>query len=59
MEYRQFYNYDVYEDGRVYSHYSNKFLKGDLLEGGYIQYSLIIDGIQKNTKLIDWLRCCI
>lgn len=50
MEYKQFYNYDIYEDGRVYSHYSNKFLKGDLLKGGYIQYSLTINGTQQRYK---------
>lgn len=50
MEYKQFYNYDVYEDGRVYSHYINRFLKGDLLKGGYIQYSLTINGVERKYK---------
>lgn len=31
MEYKKFYNYDVYKDGRVYSHYTNDFLKYDLV----------------------------
>lgn len=25
IEFKKFYNYDVYEDGRVYSHYKNRF----------------------------------
>lgn len=50
MESKQFYNYDVYEDGRIYSHYTNKFLNGDLLKGGYIQYSLTINRKQKKYK---------
>lgn len=35
--------YLVYEDGRVFSTKSNKFLKGDNV-GGYIQYTLCIEG---------------
>lgn len=42
IEFKKFYNYDVYEDGRVYSHYKNRFLKYDLVQG-YVQYTLFID----------------
>lgn len=41
--FKSFYNYDVYDDGRVFSHYSNKFLKGEKTVHGYIQYSLYLD----------------
>lgn len=42
MEKKKFYDYYVYEDGRVYSNLSNKFLKGDNVKG-YIQYSLSLN----------------
>ena len=43
MEYKKFYNYDVYENGDVFSHYRNKFLTKSLVKG-YIQYTLFING---------------
>ena len=30
MIYKKYLNYDVYEDGKVYSYYINGFLKGDI-----------------------------
>lgn len=42
IETRTFYDYDIYEDGRIYSHHSNKFLKPDIVRG-YLQYTLYID----------------
>lgn len=49
-EYRKFYNYDVYEDGRVFSHFRNRFLKGEITKFGYLQYALCIDGEMKKYK---------
>lgn len=43
MIFKKFYNYDVYEDGKIFSHYTNKFLKPDLTKLGYLQVSLTID----------------
>lgn len=61
IEFKKFYNYDVYEDGRVYSHYKNRFLKYDLVQG-YVQYTLFIDKKpyrckrHKKAKLIDYRK---
>lgn len=49
IEYKKFYNYDVYEDGRVYSHYKKDFLKYDLVKG-YAQYTLYIDKRPRRYK---------
>ena len=43
-EKKRFYMYEVYEDGRVFSFYTNKFLKGEITIHGYLQYTLSIDG---------------
>lgn len=40
----------MYEDGTVYSNFSNKFLKPDILKLGYRQYSLSINGKKKRYK---------
>lgn len=37
-------NYIVYEDGKCYSKYSNKFLKPSKQRGGYLIYTLYEDG---------------
>lgn len=50
MKYKKYYDYNVYEDGRVYSTKTNRFLKGDLQKGKYIQYTLSIDGKQIRIK---------
>ena len=42
IEHKKYFNYDVYEDGRVYSNYHNKFLLGDVVRG-YLQYTLVIN----------------
>ena len=44
MRFVKYGNYDVYEDGRVYSHFANKFLKGEQTWTGYLQYTLEING---------------
>lgn len=40
---KEFYNYIVYDDGRVYSKYKSRFLKPDIALG-YEQYTLVVDG---------------
>lgn len=47
MEKKEFYNYYVYEDGRVYSLYWNKFLKGQITRLGYKIYILYVEGEPK------------
>ena len=42
--FKEFYNYLVYDDGRVFSKFRNRFLKGDITKHGYIQYALYING---------------
>lgn len=44
MEYRSYYNYDVYGDGRIYSHFRNRFLHPEITIHGYKQCTLAIDG---------------
>lgn len=39
MMYKEYYNYLVYEDGRLFSKYCNRFLKGDLTKHGYIYHT--------------------
>lgn len=46
---KRFYNYDVYEDGRVYSYYINRFLIGDNVQG-YTQYTMWINKKRKRYK---------
>lgn len=43
MQYKHYYAYDVYEDGRVYSHYRQRFLVGEITKFGYLQYTLYIN----------------
>ena len=49
MKCKKYYNYNVYEDGRVFSNYRNKFLKGDIVHG-YLQYTIQIKGKAKRIK---------
>ena len=48
MEINNYTDYLIYEDGRVFSKKSNKFLKPRLHRGGYQQVSLCKDGKSKN-----------
>ena len=43
--YKEYGNYLIYDDSRVYSKFSNKFLKG-FDRNGYLMYYLYIDGKQ-------------
>lgn len=49
MECKKYYNYNVYEDGRIFSNYRNRFLKGDIVHG-YLQYTIQIKGEAKRIK---------
>lgn len=51
MIFKKFYNYDIYEDGKIFSHYSNKFLSPDIVNGGYLQVTLSIDRKPKRFKV--------
>jgi len=39
----QYYNYEVFEDGRVFSNIRNKFLTGEITHKEYLQYTLSIN----------------
>ena len=47
--FKNFYNYIIYDDGRVFSKYSNKFLKQSIVKG-YVQYTFYIDNKIKRYK---------
>lgn len=47
----KFPNYDIYEDGRVYSHFSNKFLKPSIDKDGYEIIKLSGKDGQKRFKV--------
>lgn len=49
MEKRKFYDYYVYENGRVFSLKTNRFLIGDIAQG-YVQYTLSINKESKRFK---------
>lgn len=58
-EYKKFYNYLVYNDGRVYSLYRKKFLK-PIVVGGYWQYKLYTNDTSKWYKahrLVGYFWC--
>lgn len=43
MEFKDFFTYKVYEDGRIFSSKSNKFLKGEISKQGYQVYRLSVN----------------
>jgi len=43
LHYKEFFSYLAYEDGRVFSTKSNKFLKGEVTKYGYLVYRLSIN----------------
>lgn len=40
MKFRNYDKYEVYDDGRIYSYWTNKFLKPNTLQSGYQQVNL-------------------
>ena len=51
MNFKSFYNYDVYEDGRIYSHYRNRFLEVKPDNFGYKVGVFYIEGKAKKIKI--------
>lgn len=51
MECKSFYNYEVYSDGRIYSHYQERFLNIKPDNFGYIVGTFFIDGKPKKIKV--------
>lgn len=51
MEYKTFYNYDVYDDGRIFSHYQNRFLNIKPDTHGYIVGTFYVEGKPKKIKV--------
>lgn len=51
MIFKKYYNYDVYEDGSIFSHYINRFLKPDFTKKGYYQVTLFIENKPKRIKV--------
>lgn len=50
MSYKMFHRYRVYDDGRIYSEITNKFLSGEITKFGYLQTCLYINGKPKRFK---------
>lgn len=51
MIFKKYYDYDVYEDGSIFSHYTNRFLKPDFTKKGYYQVTLFIEKKPKRIKV--------
>lgn len=51
MEYKSFYNYDIYENGVVYSHYRKRFLNIKPDSHGYIVGVFYINGYRVKIKI--------
>jgi hypothetical protein len=58
--YKTLYGYKIFSDGRVFSKYSNKYLKHDITKNGYEQVTLFNNGekIRKKVhRLVAYLFC--
>lgn len=51
MEYKSYYDYDVYSDGRIYSHFRNRFLRPEITIHGYKQCTLAINGKRVRVRV--------
>lgn len=58
MKKKIFNSYDVYDDGRVYSHYSRKFLKPEVTKFGYLQVTLAVDRKPKRFRVHQLVAQC-
>jgi len=58
METASFYDYLVYEDGRVWSNKRHLFLKPDVQKLGYLQVTLFINGVSKRYKVHRLVALC-
>ena len=54
-KFRNYDKYDVYPDGRIFSYYTNKFLKPGLNSQGYQQVTLVDDEGNKKTYRLNRL----
>lgn len=52
MKFRDYTDYEVYEDGRIYSYKSKKFLKPQTVQGGYQQVCLTDNEGKRKTYLV-------
>ena len=55
MNFKSYYNYDVYEDGRIWSNKSNIFLKQRLDKDGYQTVGLWIKNVKRKTYSVHRL----
>jgi hypothetical protein len=55
MKYKNYYEYDVYEDGKIFSHISNRFLQLKPNSQGYLATTLYPSGVQL-MKTINMLE---
>lgn len=51
MEFKVFYNYDVYKDGRIFSHFVERFLNIKPDNFGYLVGTFFINGKSKKIKI--------
>ena len=51
MEINNYSNYLIYRDGRVWSKFTNKFLKAGTNHGGYLHVGLYKDGVTKPCRI--------
>ena len=51
MKFRDYDNYEIYEDGRIYSYFTNKFLKPVTMPNGY-QNVVLVDNEGKNKMYL-------
>lgn len=50
--------YDVYDDGRIYSHFRRKFLKPEVTRFGYLQVTLSVDGKPRRFRVHQLVAQC-
>ena len=55
MQFRDYSKYEVYEDGRIWSYFSNKFLKPSINKQGYQQVILVDNEGNKKTYRLNRL----
>lgn len=55
---KRFHNYEVYDDGRIYSNYRHKFLKPSLTLFGYLEVCLFIDRKPQRFRIHQLVALC-
>ena len=59
--YKMFFDYKIYNDGKIFSLKSNKYLKHEITKTGYHQVTLYVNGNkirEKIHRLVAYLFCC-